>query len=230
MKLFPALFLIFTIFSHTAIAHESVTNYNQVSLTASVSQDVENDTMIVSMYAQEEGSKASLLSNKVNEHINWAINKVRQHKDIKVETESYTTTPVYNKSKIVSWRVRQSIKLESKDTSLLSEVLGELQLKLKLNGVSFIVSREKNELYTKTLIDQALAAFTVRAKQIASQLQHDSYKIVNMNISTSGANGVYPRTGYARMSDVAMSAAVTPEMASGERTLSVKVNGTIELD
>jgi len=193
-------------------AHEPVKSYNQISLEASSSADVENDTMIVSMYAQEEGAKATILSDKVNRKINWALAKLKQYKTIKVETESYTTNPVYNKNQIVSWRVRQSIKLESRDMSLMSEVLGDLQGQLSLNGISFDVSRDKREQQTKILIDEALAAFTVRAKQIAAKLPGSSaprYKSRNMSMMAE--------------------AQVAPTFSAGDRTLSVRVNGSIEL-
>ena len=207
-------------------AHEQVKSYNQISLEASSFAEVDNDIMMASLYAQEEGSKATVLSNVVNKKINWALAKLKQHKAIKVETESYTTSPVYKKSQIVSWRVRQSIKLESSDMSLMSEVLGELQEQLKLNGISFDVSREKKEQQTKILIDDALSAFTLRAKQIANKLQHDSYKIVSINVSTSGNNA--PRYKSRNMSMMA-EARVAPEFSAGDRTLNARVSGSIEL-
>jgi len=224
----PILFslLVLSFLQTNVYAHESVKSYNQISLEASSFADVDNDIMMVSMYAQEEGSKATVLSNRVNKKINWALEKLKQHKAIKVETESYTTSPVYKKSQIVSWRVRQSIKLESGDMSLMSEVLGELQSQLKLNGISFDVSRDKKEQQTKRLIDEALTAFTLRAKQIANKLQYDSYKIVNIHVSTSGNNA--PRYKSRNMSMMA-EALVAPEFSAGDRTLSARVSGSIEL-
>ncbi len=230
MKLFNSfLFVITLILFSSAYAHEEVKNYNQISLEASASAEVENDTMIVSLYAQEEGSKAVVLSNRVNKKINWALEKLKQYKNIKVETESYSTTPVYSKNQIIAWRVKQSIQLESKDMSLMSEVLGELQQQLKLNGISFDVSRDKREQQTRILIDQALTAYNKRATQIANKLQRDSYKIVNMKVSTSESASLYRyRSASVMMAEAAP--AVSPEIAKGDQTLSVKVSGTIELE
>ncbi len=230
MKLFNSfLFVITLILFSSAYAHEEVKNYNQISLEASASAEVENDTMIVSLYAQEEGSKAVVLSNRVNKKINWALEKLKQYKNIKVETESYSTTPVYSKNQIIAWRVKQSIQLESKDMSLMSEVLGELQQQLKLNGISFDVSRDKREQQTRILIDQALTAYNKRATQIANKLQRDSYKIVNMKVSTSESASLYRyRSASVMMAEAAP--AVAPEIAKGDQTLSVKVSGTIELE
>lgn len=217
------------LFSCNAYAHDDVLNYNQISLEASASAEVENDKMIVSLYAQEEGSKASVLSSRVNEKINWALAKIKPHKNIKVETESYSTTPVYSKNQVIAWRVKQSIQLESKDMSLLSELLGELQQQLKLNGISFDVSTEKRDEHTRLLIDQALTAYNKRATQIANKLQSDRYKIVSMNVSTSANTGQYKyRASAAMMAESA--AVVAPEVARGDQTLTVRVSGTIELE
>jgi len=213
--------------SSSAYSHEPVKSYNQISLEASASADVDNDTMIVSLYVQEEGSKAASLSNKVNKKINWALQKLKQHKSIKVETESYSTTPVYNNNQIIAWRVRQSIKLESINMPLMSEVLGELQTELKLAGISFDVSRAKRELETQALIDQALAAYDKRARQISKQLQRDGYKIVTMHVSTS-ANPIQHR--YRKSMAVMSEASAAPDISAGDRTLKVRVNGTIELE
>lgn len=214
-----------------ADAHEAVKNYNQISLEASASAEVENDTMIVSLYALEEGSKPVELGDRVNKKINWALEKLKQYKSIKVETESYSTSPVYNKSQIISWRVQQSIQLESKDTPLMSEVLAELQQQLRLSGLSFDVSRDKREQETQRLIDQALTAYSQRATQIAHKLQHDSYKIVDMNVSTSANIGPYKyRAASALLADAEMAPTVAPEVASGDQTLTVRISGTIELE
>ncbi len=230
MKLFNSFLFVITLLLFSSVyAHEDVINYNQISLEASASAEVENDTMIVSLYAQEEGSKAVVLSNRVNKKINWALEKLKQYKNIKVETESYSTTPVYSKNQIIAWRVKQSIQLESKDMSLMSEVLGELQQQLKLNGISFDVSRDKREQQTRILIDQALTAYNKRATQIANKLQRDSYKIVNMKVSTSASAAPY-RYKTARVMMAEATPTIAPEIAKGDQTLSVRVSGTIELE
>jgi len=214
-----------------ADAHEAIKNYNQITLEVSSSAEVENDTMIVSMYALEEGSKPVELGSRVNKKINWALEKLKQYKNIKVETESYSTNPVYNKSQIIAWRVQQSIQLESKDIPLMTEVLAELQQQLKLSGLSFDVSRDEREQQTQLLIDQALTAYTQRATQIAKKLQRDSYKIVNMNVSTSAGAGQYKyRAASAMLAEAEMAPAVAPEVARGDQTLTVRVSGTIELE
>ena len=229
MKLTHYLLLLIPLFCFSvAQAHDHSPRYNQISLDATASAEVDNDTMVASLYVQEEGANASELSSQVNRKINWALEQLKSQHNIKVETESYSTSPVYKKNQIIAWRVRQSIKLESKDMALMSELIGELQAQLKLDGISFDVSREKREQQTEALIDKALTAYSARAKQIANNLRHDSYKIVNIHVSTSS---ISPRNNY-RSGGVMMAeaAVAAPDFSGGERTLTVRVNGTIELD
>jgi len=213
----------------SAIAHDAVKNYNQISLEVTSSADVNNDTMIVSLYVQEEGTEAKLLSDEVNKKINWALRLLKQHGNIKVETESYSTIPVYNKNKIIAWRVKQSIKLQTTNMPLMSEVLGELQQQLKLSNISFDVSRAKREQETEVLIDQALSAYNKRATQIANKLQRDNFKIVTMHVSTT-TSPVQPRYRSSRIMMADASASIKPDVAAGDRLLSVRVSGTIELE
>lgn len=233
MKLFntavPVLsLLLLSALCGTVYGHEQATRYNQVSLEASASAEVENDTMIASLFSQEEGNNAAALSNKVNKKINWALDKLKPYTTIKVETESYSTYPVYNKSQIIAWRVKQSVRIESTDMSSMSEVLGVLQQQLKLNGISFDVSTVKRKSETQVLIDQALAAFNDRATRIANKLRFDHYRIVTMNVSTTENAGAYQHRMVSAMR-AEDSSVVAPEIAKGDQTLTVRVSGTIEL-
>ena len=223
---FFLIFLTAMFFSAQLNAHEIEKSYNQINIEASSAADVDNDTMVVSLYAMEEGSKATEISSIVNNKVNWALKKLKQYSTIKVETESYTTNPVYNKTQVVAWRVRQSIRLESKDMSLMSDVLGEMQQQLKLSGISFDVSRGKREEKTQALIDEALTAYNKRATQIAKKLNFQSYKIVNMNVSTSGSSPRYNQMNSRAMMSEMKSA---PTFSAGDKTLTVRVSGSIEL-
>ncbi len=224
MKYLLPVLLIF--FSLRALAHETESHYDRVHLSASAEQQIENDTIIATLYAEEEGSNSAQLADLVNKKIEWAVKLVKQHKDIKLQTNSYTTNPVYNGKKISRWRVRQSIRLESRNMAKVSAILGRLQDKLALQGMQFAVS---SGLKTKTddaLIADALSAFENRARLIAKQLKRKAYKIVDINISTSG--GIRQQNTYAR---TAMLESVTaPMVEAGEQTVQVTVNGSVELE
>lgn len=209
-----------------AIAHEDTDHYDRIHLSASAQTRIENDTVIADLYAQEEGSDAVQLATLVNERISGAIKFVKQHDAIKIQTNSYSTSPVYHKNKIAGWRVRQNIRLESQDMTLMSGVLGELQKTLALEGINFIVSPGLKNSTDDELIGEALKVFEQRAKNITQQLGRKNYRIVDINVSTSANH--FARRNFA-MAAMASEAAA-PSIEAGEQTVSVSVSGQIEME
>lgn len=228
MKLITFVLLMMSSWSMTAIAHDDILNYNQVSLVASASAEIDNDTIIVTLYAQEEGSQADMLSDSVNRQINRALDILKQYSSIDVATKDYSVQPVYSKSQIVSWRVRQSIELKTEDIDLLTAKLAELQTFLKLAQVSFDVSPERREQSTRALIDQALVAYNQRARQITETLSRKSYKIVSLDVDVPTSSTPYRHRAVASMAEA--SPVMAPEFAAGKNRLMVRVSGTIELE
>ena len=210
-----------------AYAHENTDHYDRVHLSASAQTQVENDTIIATLHVQEEGSDAAQLANLVNERITEAVSLVKRYDAIKLQTSAYNTNPVYHKNKITGWRVRQKIRLESLDMTLMSNVLGQLQKTLVLQQINFQVSPELKNSTDDKLIAGALQVFEQRAKNITQQLGRKNYKIVDINVSTSANH--YPRRHY----DAAVMSAskvAPPSIEGGEQTLQVTVTGQIEME
>lgn len=207
---------------------EPETHYDRINLTASASGQVDNDTIVATLNAQEEGKNAAEIADRVNRRIHWGMQIARQNPRVKVQTEAYNTQPIYHKSNITGWRVSQSIRLESQAMTEVSELLGELQGKLNLQGIRFSVSPENRNGAENNLIAEALAAFDVRAKLVAKELGHAGFKLVNLHVSTSGSAPPPFRAKSMRME--MMSADVAPpSLEAGESRLTVTINGEIEL-
>jgi predicted secreted protein len=111
--------------------------------------------------------------------------------------------------------------------ALMSEVLGKLQSDLALQSMQFTVSPASKNKQDEKLIDEALEAFSARALQVVKKLERRNYKIVDINISTSGAIGVRPQY---QMRAMAMDAESSPAVSAGEQTVTVTVSGNIELE
>lgn len=213
-------------FNH-AWAHDDEIHYDLIHLSASATAQLENDTMVAVVYAEEEGAQVAELSNIVNKKIKWGLNLVKAHPEIKHQTNAYSSNPIYSNKKIKGWRVRQSLRLEGQDMALMSDLLGSLQRDLALQSMQFTVSPESKNRQDAKLIDEALQAFEDRAKQVVKKLGRKNYKIVDINISTSGVPGVRPQY---QMRSMAMAAESAPAVSAGEQTVSVTVNGKIELE
>ena len=210
-----------------AWAHEDETHYDRIHLSVSATAQVENDTMVAVVYAQEEGGQATELAGVVNKRIRWGLDLVKKHPEIKHQTDAYSSAPVYSNNKIKGWRVKQSLRLESQDMTLMSDVLGKLQGDLALQSMQFTVSPDRKNKQDEKLIDDALEAFENRAQQVVKKLGRKNYKIVDIHISASGTGGVRPQY---QMRAMAMNAESTPAISAGEQMVSVTVSGKIELE
>ena len=223
-----ALLVLTTLLFNTACAHENESHYDRINLNVSATAKIENDTMVATVYAVEEGSDATKLARLVNKRIRDGLDLVAKHGTIKHQTNAYSSNPIYSNNKIKGWRVRQSLRLESKDMALMSDILGKLQSDLALQSMQFTVSPDSKNAQDKILIDNAIESFEERAMQVVKKLHRNNYKIVNMNISTSGVAGINPQ--YQMRSMALESANSAPVVSAGEQTLRVTVNASIELE
>ncbi len=221
------LWLMLLLLPALAQSHEIETQYNRIHLSTDGQTELASDTIISTLYAEEEGSSPAPLADTVNKKIQWAVTLLKKHPKIKLQTAAYTTSPVYQQNRIKSWRARQSIELESQDMAGTSELLGELQSRLVLSNLRFALSPEAKNKADDALIAEALAAFNKRAQLVTDQLKRKAYKLVGVNISTSG-QPIFRQQNFA-MAALSKSA-TAPGVEAGEQTVQVTVSGGIELE
>jgi predicted secreted protein len=218
------------LFSPLALAGQAPT-YDRVNLSASVGRAVENDTLVVILYAQEENRRADRAADEVNRRIASALKRAKATPGILVQTLDYSTSPIYQKggsysgSRIDGWRVRQSLRLESRDAAILSELTGELQEQLAISNIGYSVSPKKRQATEDALIGEAISGFRERARLISREMGQKDYRLVQMNINTS-----HPSPRPQQLRAMAMSAEMSaPAMEAGTQRIEVQINGTIEL-
>lgn len=207
-------------------AEEKPLTYDRISLSAAAETEVPTDLLTAVLYAQREGGDASQLAQEVNRTIDWGVQEAKKVSGIEVRTLEYRTQPVYNKQTLSGWRVHQSIRLESPDASLLSGLVGRLQQRLAVDSIAYRLSPGQRQQAENRLIEQALDAFTQRAKLIAGQLGRPDYRLVEVDVSTGGIMTRHAFRGAAMemRADIA-----PPAIEPGTQTVQVQVTGTIEL-
>jgi len=210
----------------SAWAKDEPLTYDRVSLSTGANAEVENDTLVAILYSQREGANLQTLANVVNSNISQAVKKSKQTANIDVQTLGYQTNPVYDKQRLSGWRVRQSIRLESKDSTQLSKLIGELQRTLAVESINYSVSPEKIRETEDKLIVEAVDAFTQRAKLITNQFGRSNYRLVDIHINTAGAP---IRPLQMRSATVAMESVSAPTIEAGKQDIRITVNGTIEM-
>lgn len=202
--------------------------YDQVDLNAAASQDIDNDLLIAVVFAEVEANDQADAADAVNEAITWAAGRSRRIDGIEVQTTTYTTRPVYaNGRRIVGWIARQSLRLESTEPQLLSELLGELQQRVAVQSIDYDISDAARDAAEERLIAEALAQFKRRAELIAGELGRDGYRIVRLSVGNSGVFVTGARNRALAFAEADMA---QPEIEAGTQAVSVNVNGTIELD
>jgi len=226
----PHTFLPLLLLCLTSVAYaggDEIT-YNRIKLSVSASQPVDNDTLVSLLYAQQEGSDTSRLTNEVNSRIAAAVKLAQSDSAIQVQTLDYSTSPIYNKRILSGWRVRQSIRLESRDGAALSRMIGKLQKQLNVSSIRYVLSPQRRQQAEDELIRRAIAAFKARAALISGEMGAKDYRLVQMTVSQSGGSPrPYPMRAMA-MENAADAA--PPTLEAGTQQVQIRIDGSIELE
>ncbi len=218
------LFLILPISS--VIAHENETLYNVVNIDASAEKEIPNDQMTVVLVSQHEGRSASEVSKQVNQEIGWALALVKLSTFIDTKTTNYQTYPIYNKQDITGWRTSQQLELKSTNVEGLSEAVGKLQEKLKIQQMYFGPTDATRKQYENQLIEEAMEAFKERVSIVGKHMENKDHRIINININSGGYNP--PMLYQSRVMEKTMAMDSAPSVEAGTSKVTVTVNGSVQ--
>lgn len=211
-----------------AAADDDGPRRNLVSLSVAASEEVDSDLLVVQLFAQHESSRQAEAANHVNEAMSWALAEAGKVPAVKANTLDYRTNPVYDDRRIRAWRVQQSLRLESTDRGALTALLATLQERLAVQSLGYEISAAVREATEERLIERAIAAFRARAEKVTRAFGRSGFGLVNVNVNSSGYQPRPPVPYQGRM--LAMEAKVAePAIEAGQQTISVNVDGTIEL-
>lgn len=204
-------------------------SYDRVDLNASAERDVENDLLVAVVYAETQAQRQADAADQINAAIQWAVERAQGVEQVQIQTLQYNTFPVYTDNRrIARWQARQALRLESEDIEALGDLLGELQERVALQSVSYDVSKAARDTVEEALIEEALQQFNRRADLVARSLGRDGYRIVRISIVTGG-RGPMPRP-YVDEIRVTASERAAPAMEAGTQTITVIIDGMVELD
>lgn len=211
-------------------AHAEPTGYDQLTFQTEVKEEVQNDEVRATMYKKAQASDAKTLATTLNTSINNAMKIAKRYPSVTVSTGQQRTYPRYDKNdKIIGWTGQASIDLKSTDFVATSQLIADLQQTLVMENLNFGVSDAKKDALEQKLMTDASRAFQQQAKNLTRAWDARGYRVVTVNLNTNNNN--YPRPMYSmRAESVAMDSAVPSQnFESGNSTISVTANGTIEL-
>ena len=217
-------------FSPNLFAHETEQlNYNLVNIQADASRQVANDEMRAVLYIEKSHKQPAELSNQINQLMNQAQAMARKYSQVKIETGTQSTHPVYDNdnNKLKEWRARAEIQLESKDFKAASQLISELQQHFQTQSINFSVSDDQRKKVENELMIEASKNFQQRALAITQARNKNQYNLVTLNLNTSNYFPQPMMRGAAKFSMA--EAAPAQDMAAGESKIMVNANGSIQL-
>lgn len=226
---FSTLLLVSTL-STSAFAQQTETlNYNIVNIQADAARQVSNDEMHAVLYIEKSNKQPAELAAQINQLMTQAVNTARKYPNVKIETGSQTTYPIYDNDsrKLKEWRGRAEVRLESTDFKAASQLVSELQQNFQTQSINFTVSDAQRKKVENELMIEASKNFQQRAQTLSQAWNKSGYNLVNINLNTSNySNQPIPR--MAMMKAASADAMPEQEMAGGESKISVNANGTIQ--
>ena len=144
--------------------------YNILNFQAEATRQVSNDEMHAVLFIEKSHKQPAELSTQITQLMNQALNVAKKYPQVKVETGSQTTYPVYDNdsTKLKEWRGRAEINIESTDFKAASQLVSELQQNFQTQSINFTVSDAQRKKVENELMTEASKNFQQRA-QILSQ-------------------------------------------------------------
>jgi predicted secreted protein len=215
----------------TAVAQPSPQQpfFNVITLETSATADVPTDTLTVTLFTEEQGPDPGALATRVNARLEEALARAKKEPKVETHSSNYQTSPVYDRAnQITGWRTRAEIVLESRDFKAVSALAGALQPGMKLASMQFSLSRAAREAADASLLNEALAKFQERARQIAKGLGFPGYQLGQITVRNEGP--IRPQPVMYRMQAAAAEGAPGPVPAEGgKNAVTVFVSGSVVL-
>ena len=210
-------------------AHAEPTGYDQLSFQTQVKEDIANDEVRASLYKKAQAADSKTLATTLNTSINKALAIAKRYPTVTVSTGQQSTYPRYDKNdKIIGWTGQANIDIKSTDFTATSQLIADLQETLVMNNLTFGVSEIKKDALEQKLMTEASRAFQQQAKRLTRAWDARGYRVVTVNLNTGNEN--YPRPMYSTMRSASVESSVPSQnFESGNSTVSVTANGTIEL-
>ena len=204
----------------------------ELTLQASASSDVQQDTVRITLATELEGASQAAAGKALTAALDEAVKRAQGTKGVEVRTGGYNVWPNTNdKGKIQNWRARGEITLESKDFAAASALATKLSDKTAIAQISFLLSREAREAEERKLLSQAAEAFRDRALAAATAFGFSGYRVRQLELSGGGSSVPVPRPmGVQMMAKGRAAEAADVPLEAGEVTVSIAVNGTVVLN
>lgn len=210
----------------------AVPQRNVVSLSATASQDINQDLLAVTLNVTREGNQAAEVQGQLKQVLEAALADARKSavpQGMDVRTGAFSMYPRYNnQGRVNGWQGSAQLVLEGTDMARIAQVAGKLTA-LNVTGVEYGLSRATRESSESALLAQAVARYRAKAQDVAKAFGMGSFALGEVSVQ-SGEPGFESRPVpmLKAMRADAADAAPLP-VAPGKGTVSVTVSGSVIL-
>lgn len=211
--------------------------FHMLNLSASATQEVQQDVINIRFSASKEGADAATVKQALQQALDAALveaRKVVKPNAVDVQTGNFSIYPRYTSkngtSVLNGWMGSAEMLVQGRDITTISQLSGRIS-SMNISSVNFSLSRQAREKQETEVIAEAVARFKARAQDFTQQFGFRAYQIGVVNVNTEEA-------GPVRVQPMLMRAAAAPAASSlndalpvepGRSTVSVSVNGSVQM-
>lgn len=204
---------------------------NIVQLSANAAVEVQQDVLTINMSATREGADANAVQTQLKTALDAALQEAKKTASsgqLDVRTGNFSLYPRYSREgKINGWQGSTELVLEGRDFAKISAAAGKIQT-LTVANVAFSLSREQRTKVETDAQHIAIERFRAKAGDIAKSFGMSSYTLREVAVN-AGDQGYSPRPRMAEMSMKMASADAAVPVEAGKSTVTVTVNGSVQL-
>jgi predicted secreted protein len=204
---------------------------NVLGLSASASLEVTKDLLSVTLSTTREGNDAATVQSALKQALDAALAEAKRAAkpgQIDVQTGNFSLFPRYsNKGGITGWQGTAELGIEGRDIPGIAKLTGRITT-MTIARVGTGLSKEQREKVESDVAAEAIARYRAKAADYAKQFGFSGYTVREVSVN-SNEPVAYASAPMMRMNAKAADASESLPVELGKGTVSVTVNGTVQL-
>jgi predicted secreted protein len=202
-----------------------------LKLSAQAQTEVLQDTVHITLFAEEEAQAPERVANRLHEKTIQATRTVEKSKAqalVSVNTGQVSVYPVTDAKthRITAWRGRTELHLTSQGLQAASRLARDLSAWMHIGSITFSLSDQVRQEKEATLLQQAITAFKEKAQTSSRAFGYSDYLIREVQIDQLWRAPVLYRTMALAVSKQAKGSV---PLAPGKTPVSVSISGSVQM-